>query len=283
MKFLKKYAAALLLAGTALLAWATVESVTYISDLNATLPASGDSVSEGAQHIRNIKSALKTTFPNITGAVNPTQTELNYVVGVTSAIQTQITAKPNTTDLGLHFIASTTLSNTATTVDFTSGIDSTYDEYELHIINAVPTTAGGVTAWLRTSPDAGATWNSTSGDYDWVLSIGTATAATVTNGSNTATRIELSGSGAAKSVDSNTAGGGFSGVVRVFDPAGTTYNKRVQWACSASTSNTAGNLETCSGTGSRFATAAINGLRFMFSSGNIAAGAKFKLYGVRKS
>lgn len=71
----------------------TVESVTYISDLNATYPASGDVKSEGDNHIRNLKTGIKTTFPNVSGAVTPTHTELNYVDGVTSAIQTQITAK----------------------------------------------------------------------------------------------------------------------------------------------------------------------------------------------
>ena len=65
----------------------------YIDDLVATNPAAGDNVSEGDDHIRGIKNVLKTTFPNVTGAVNPTDTELNYVDGVTSAIQTQMDTK----------------------------------------------------------------------------------------------------------------------------------------------------------------------------------------------
>jgi len=280
MKFLKKYAAALLLAGTALLAWGTVETVTYISDLNTTLPASGDSVSEGAQHIRNLKTALKNTFPNITGAVNPTQAELNYSVGVTSAIQTQMDAKAATTALGLHFIASTTTTTATATVTFVTGIDSTYDEYELHIINAVPVT-NAVTAWLRTSADAGATWSSSGADYDWVLNWANVTTSTITNGGSAATKIQLSDGAIVNTV----AGGGFSAVIRVMDPAGTTFNKRIQWVASAAEAGagTAGAAAIGSGSGSRTATAAINGLEFLFSSGNIAAGAKFKLYGVRKS
>jgi hypothetical protein len=71
----------------------TVESVTYISDLNATYPAAGDSRSEGDDHIRNLKTGIKATFPNVSGAVTPTHTELNYVDGVTSAIQTQLNGK----------------------------------------------------------------------------------------------------------------------------------------------------------------------------------------------
>ena len=65
----------------------------YIDDLVATNPAAGDDVSEGDDHIRGIKNVLKTTFPNIDGAVTPTDTEINYVGGVTSAIQTQIDSK----------------------------------------------------------------------------------------------------------------------------------------------------------------------------------------------
>ena len=64
----------------------------YIDDLVATNPAAGDNVSEGDDHIRGIKNVLKTTFPNIDGAVTPTDTEINYVGGVTSAVQTQLDA-----------------------------------------------------------------------------------------------------------------------------------------------------------------------------------------------
>ena len=65
----------------------------YLDDLNASNPAAGDDVSEGDDHIRGIKNVLKLTFPNVDAAVNATPTELNYVDGVTSAIQTQLDAK----------------------------------------------------------------------------------------------------------------------------------------------------------------------------------------------
>lgn len=67
-----------------------LETGTYISDLDSANPASGDSQVQGDNHIRLIKETVKATFPNLTGAVTPTQVELNYVYGVTSAIQTQI-------------------------------------------------------------------------------------------------------------------------------------------------------------------------------------------------
>lgn len=69
-----------------------LETGTYISDLVITNPVVSDGLVEGDDHLRLIKSTLKSTFPNVTGAVNPTQTELNYVVGASSALQTQITS-----------------------------------------------------------------------------------------------------------------------------------------------------------------------------------------------
>lgn len=55
----------------------TVESVTLISDLDQNNPAGGDSISEGDDHVRNIKKAIKNTFPNISEPVTLTAEELN--------------------------------------------------------------------------------------------------------------------------------------------------------------------------------------------------------------
>ena len=52
-------------------------TVNFISDLNPLNPADGDLAKDGDNHIRFIKAALKQTFPNITGAVTSTQSDLN--------------------------------------------------------------------------------------------------------------------------------------------------------------------------------------------------------------
>lgn len=57
----------------------SLETGTYISDLVASNPLAGDSGSQGDDHIRLIKSTVKATFPNITGAVTVTQAQLNDV------------------------------------------------------------------------------------------------------------------------------------------------------------------------------------------------------------
>ena len=93
------------------------EDASYISELNAAYPADGDAVGEGGGtttgtgstrgHLNMIKYALKTQFSGLTGTTaitsseaelnvldgipaTLTATELGYVDGVTSAIQTQI-------------------------------------------------------------------------------------------------------------------------------------------------------------------------------------------------
>lgn len=60
-----------------------LETGTYISDLVVTNPVSSDPKSQGDDHFRLIKSTVKTTFPNITGAVTGTQSELNILDGAT--------------------------------------------------------------------------------------------------------------------------------------------------------------------------------------------------------
>src|SRR5690606_7725403 len=55
-----------------------VESGTYISDLVATNPVGAtDPKSQGDDHIRLLKSTIKATFPNITGAVTASHTQLS--------------------------------------------------------------------------------------------------------------------------------------------------------------------------------------------------------------
>jgi hypothetical protein len=70
----------------------TVETATFINGLDSGLPAGGDSRAEGDNHIRLLKSTIKATFPNLSGAVTPTQAEMNYLAGVTSLIQDQLNA-----------------------------------------------------------------------------------------------------------------------------------------------------------------------------------------------
>ena len=94
-----------------------LESTTYINGLVATNPTGTDPRNQGDDHIRMVKSAVQVTFPNITGAVTPTHTELNYVDGVTSALQAQLDAKAP--------LASPTLTGTPAAPTASAGTNTT--------------------------------------------------------------------------------------------------------------------------------------------------------------
>ena len=62
----------------------TVETATYINGLDSTLPTGSDVKSEGDNHMRLIKSTIKATFPNVTGVMTATHTELNQCSTIAS-------------------------------------------------------------------------------------------------------------------------------------------------------------------------------------------------------
>ena len=74
-----------------------LESATYISDLVITNPTGADSKSTSDDHHRLIKSTLKATFPNVTGAVTVTQSQLNDVVNKAPIASPTFTGVPLTT------------------------------------------------------------------------------------------------------------------------------------------------------------------------------------------
>jgi hypothetical protein len=65
-----------------------LESGSFPSDLVTGNPTGGDDKSQGDDHIRLIKNVLKTTFPNIDGAVTSTQAQLNAIQDTDSFFQT---------------------------------------------------------------------------------------------------------------------------------------------------------------------------------------------------
>ena len=115
-----------------------LESATYIDGLVITNPTGADAKSTSDDHHRLIKSTIKATFPNITGAVTPTHTELNFVDGVTSAIQTQIDSKAP--------IASPTFTGTPAAPTATLGTNTT----QLATMAAVQAAIANVNAQVAT-------------------------------------------------------------------------------------------------------------------------------------
>ena len=58
-----------------------LETATYISQLTATNPVASDSVSVGDDHIRMLKTVLRTQFSGLSGttAITATEAEMNYL------------------------------------------------------------------------------------------------------------------------------------------------------------------------------------------------------------
>jgi Chaperone of endosialidase len=70
-----------------------LESATYVSQLVSTNPAGTDQISQSDDHLRLIKSTLLQSFPNVSGAVTATHSQintaaLNPIAGTTGAADT---------------------------------------------------------------------------------------------------------------------------------------------------------------------------------------------------
>ena len=74
-----------------------IDTAAYVALFDTTKPTGSDPKSEGDDNLRHIKKVLKDTFPYITGAITPTDAQINYLSGVTSSVQTQINAKADKT------------------------------------------------------------------------------------------------------------------------------------------------------------------------------------------
>lgn len=134
----------------------SLETGSYISDLVITNPTSSDPKSQGDDHIRFLKSTVKATFPNITGAVTATHTQLNYMVGVTSAVQTQLDAKAPT--------ASPTFTGTVTVPTPTTAMGAATKDYcdQLSFSTALPAQTGnGGKVLVTNGTSASWSYNST--------------------------------------------------------------------------------------------------------------------------
>lgn len=274
-----------------------LETGTYISDLVITNPVIGDDVGQGDDHLRLVKATVKTTFPNVTGAVTPTHTQLNFVSGVTSALQTQIDAKAplaspaltgtptvptatagtNTTQiastafvtgeaLGAWKLITSTAAAAVATVDFT-GLSSTYDVYMLEITGLSSFVATQL--YLRTSTNNGTSYDAGATDYKYAY-----------GGGNTSGVFAGYGSaGIAQIVVSNDLVGATTDPVHVvlwlFRPWAVAKTT-VTWISSGTDGSVSRN-----GAGARQSnTGAVNAIRFLAGSGTMTG--TFNLFGRRK-
>jgi hypothetical protein len=97
-----------------------LETTTYIDGLVATNPAAGDTLGQTDDHIRLLKSTLLNTFPNVTGAVSGSHSDLNALTegpvfrakrtsnqSVTSNVSTKVQLPTEDFDVGGFFDSAT--------------------------------------------------------------------------------------------------------------------------------------------------------------------------------
>jgi hypothetical protein len=199
--------------------------------------------------------------------------------GITNSSVSAVTSFANASGGTLILLSTQTASNSAT-ISFTTGLDSTYDEYIFKVINAHPAT-NDAKLEFNMSTDGGSNYNVTKtttyiltyhdeiGNADSILTYDTP----VDLAQSTAFQQFCFGIGE----DSHSA----SGELTLFNPSSTTYvkhfmvksNNRRKSIAYLYNNTIAGYCNT---------TSAVNSIRFQMTTGNIDDGI-FKMYGVKKS
>jgi hypothetical protein len=174
---------------------------------------------------------------------------------------------------GTMQLLETQTASTSATIDFTTGIDSTYKTYVIIIEDCVLATDGQFLNY-RVSIDGGSNYISTGNYYYAINGLNTAssTSSNIVNTTSTAIRI-----GGSQGVG-NAAGEGLRAMIYLSNPSNTALYKLVRFNASYIMDTGAGVDENGSGF-YKGAVTAINAVRLISSSGNITSGT-FKLYGI---
>ena len=174
---------------------------------------------------------------------------------------------------GLVFLSHTTLSSAAASVEFTSGIDSTYDAYKFIISGARPVT-DNQDMNIFFSVDAGSNYLTSNNMYVFT-SVDTGSGVGSDN-SGSAGDIRLSGDNVGNASDES-----FNSEIVLYNPSNTTFHKNVSFQSAYFEKNANGVFAVGMGTNTG-SVAAVTGIKFQFTSGNIAEGS-FTMYGIAKS
>ena len=242
----------------------TIEAVVaFLDDLNALYPEAGTGVKDGDDHIRNLKTALLATFPNLDAAVTPTPAELNLLDGLTELPSGQQT-----------LIRTTTISSDST-IDFT-GLDGTYAKHIFILQDVVPSTDN---ADLRAKISIASTFLATS--YDYYTKVEDTNLDNDSETSNAGTYIPMAIKNGVNVGVGSASNEGLSGTIEICsDLAATDQYKQILWnMCWA---NGSGNMGHGYGAGQYNGGAgAIDGFRIYCNTGNLESGTIYHI-GVNK-
>ncbi len=170
---------------------------------------------------------------------------------------------------GDTFIEEIIAANDAT-IEFTTGIDSEHDEYEIQIINLVPAT-DDTELYLRYQ--VAAAWKSGATDYSYNMQFNNTPGV-----SAGAAQILLASAGGEDGVGSG-AGESWSGRIHIYNPAST-----VRWSnmnVMANYNNTTSPFSVLGAGVYDAGVEAVTGFQFLMSAGNITSGT-FRLFGKKR-
>lgn len=174
---------------------------------------------------------------------------------------------------GALVLLETQPASASATLDFTTFISSTYDEYLIEISHLMPATTN-TNMYLRMGTGAGPTWDSGTNyaysGFRWAHN-----GSAVAGASSGLTYIGLDAAGGVKS----DAVLPFSGSFRLFAPQNTTAYKRINGQ--SGYVDNAGSVIGATVSGLYLSATAVTGVRFLFSSGNITSGI-IRVYGIAK-
>lgn len=160
-------------------------------------------------------------------------------------------------------------------LDFTGFITADYDEYLFEFVNLIPAT-DGVALYVRCSTNGGSSYD-TSSVYTSIISYAYVTAAGASGNS-----VDSGSAFVPEDLVSNSiSGGGVRMSMRLYDPASTTAYKAFT-SHSVGWHQSLGKFVHYSSDGGYKSTTAVNAIRFLFSSGNIASGT-IRVYGIAKT
>jgi hypothetical protein len=199
--------------------------------------------------------------------------------GITNASVSAVTSFANAANPANLVLISTQTASASATISFTTGLNSTYDEYIFKFINIHPS-VDSVSFLFNMSTDGGSNYNVTKTttnfySYHFESDAGDGIGYYGANDLAQSTAFQPLNVGIGADDDQNC-----SGFLTLFNPASTTYVKHFISRVNEIFEDNGSQENYVAGYGNT--TSAVNAVQFKFSSGNIDDGI-IKMYGVKKS
>lgn len=159
-------------------------------------------------------------------------------------------------------------------LDFTAAISGAYDVYRFELVDVLPAT-DNVHLYLQVSFDGGSTWQTTTGDYAWTFMYSDSSPSVGSGGSG---GFSTGAFGIVTGIDTGGSAGqiGVSGTLTLINPAAAQRHKITS---DMTYHGNSGQFVRLWSQGYNTGATAVNAVRFIPSSGDIASG-KIRCYGL---